>query len=1016
MKLSSKILACLLVWFVYLGTSICASALTTNDANTLFNSYSNVFYSLSGNNAYFKNNQSGGVTTFWEQAEEIECVIDAYEWTSNATYKVMITNLLNGFEDDHGSSWTTGLFADGYNDDIMWAVLAFARGGQDVGRPDFCSTAKANFDACYARAWDTNLGGGLYEKYPDNASKNACVNGPGAIAAYLLYQIYGDTSYWNKATNIYYWERSVLYDGAGTVYDRISTDGTVTKGSTTYNQGTFIGAANFLGQTNDAILTANHTMTSMGTGGILPNYYNSTNDNNSGFNAIFIRWMTRFVNDQGLQSTYQPWLLQNANAAWTVKRTSDNLSWCNWFQATPAVTNFYSWDCISSVEAVMSGSTTPSTAPGPATVTNDLPLEITLVSGKSYTYSIGVVSTAPCVYQWYKVTTPVAGQTNSTYAVTAGSPGSTTYYVVITNIYGATTSSVSTFTSIAPLMNTYSTNILQFNPVGYWPMHEVEAPAHGDIETNYGSLGALGTGYYSDWEGGAGSSIIHNFPGALANDSDPAVFFAYTGAASSGTTTNCLVIPHTSPLSTLNAPFTVECWFHPTNSLSGDIWGQADVTGLNGATNLFGIRLLWGGSSFSMYTYNGVSGTFAASPSTGSYATNQWHHLVLTDNGTTILLYVDGALPASGYSITVTNKYAPSTWSPLTITTGKGFTRNTRGIIDEFAVYTNVITDIATHYSDGISGAAGVYYSAVTNDKPVIYLRMDSPTYTLPNVSTWPMLTNYGSAGVDGVYNPGTMPGIVAGPANTNGVPFIGLSGTNVAQFSGVSSFADAGNMPACNPTGAVPFTVTAMFRGNPTDDRIQTIVGHSANSWRIAMTTSGTLQCTLGTNSGSAVTSVGVYNDGKWHQVVAVYTPASVPTVTGTNALYVDGVLDTSVSTVSTNGIGPGSAMDMMIGADPQYTNTPAGVGQQFAGQVCEVAIFTNALTATQIQAIYNEAILPTISVTGSGNNVTITYAVTLLSSTNATGPYQPVPGATNSPYTTPATNAQQFYRSSSP
>jgi hypothetical protein len=107
---------------------------------------------------------------------------------------------------------------------------------------------------------------------------------------------------------------------------------------------------------------------------------------------------------------------------------------------------------------------------------------------------------------------------------------------------------------------------------------------------------------------------------------------------------------------------------------------------------------------------------------------------------------------------------------------------------------------------------------------------------------------------------------------------------------------------------------------------------------------------------------------------------------------------------------------MDMMIGADPQYTNTPAGVGQQFAGQVCEVAIFTNALTATQIQAIYNEAILPTISVTGSGNNVTITYAVTLLSSTNATGPYQPVPGATNSPYTTPATNAQQFYRSSSP
>jgi hypothetical protein len=257
----------------------------------------------------------------------------------------------------------------------------------------------------------------------------------------------------------------------------------------------------------------------------------------------------------------------------------------------------------------------------------------------------------------------------------------------------------------------------------------------------------------------------------------------------------------------------------------------------------------------------------------------------------------------------------------------------------------------------------------------------------------------------------------VAGPANPSGVPFGGLSGTNVPQFSGVSSFADAGTNAFYNPTGAVPFAVTAMFRGNPADDRVQTIVGRSSDSWRIAMTTNGTLQCTLGTNSVSAVTSVGVYNDGNWHQVVAVYTPASVPTVTGTNALYVDGVLDTSVSTVSTNGIGPGSAMDMMIGADPQYTNTPAGIGQQFAGQVCEVAIFNSALTATQIQAIYNAAILPTISVTGSDNNVTITYVGTLLSSTNVTGPYTTNSvGGASSPYTTPATNAQQFYRSSSP
>ena len=43
-----------------------------------------------------------------------------------------------------------------------------------------------------------------------------------------------------------------------------------------------------------------------------------------------------------------------------------------------------------------------------------------------------------------------------------------------------------------------------------------------------------------------------------------------------------------------------------------------------------------------------------------------------------------------------------------------GYTRAVAGSVDEVAVYTNVIGDIGTHYSDGISGGAGVYISDVT--------------------------------------------------------------------------------------------------------------------------------------------------------------------------------------------------------------------------------------------------------------------------------------------------------------
>lgn len=363
LKPSTRCIIC----FACLVCSFSAPAFTAADANAEFAAYSNAFYYSSGTNAWFKNNQTGGnrPTYFWGQAEEIECVIDAYEWTSNSTYKTMIANLLNGFIAKNGASWTW----DAYNDDIMWAVLAFARGGQDIGNSNYCNIAKANFDACYARAWDAKLGGGLYWSTADS-SKNACVNGPGAIAAYLLYKIYHDPGYLIKAANIYNWERAVLFNASsGQVYDNIKTNGVLDQAPTTYNQGTFIGAANFLNQTNDAALAADYTMNHMTSAGILPEY--GIDQNNSGFNAIFIRWMARFMKDRGLQGVYQPWLQDNANAAWNVRRTTDNLSWCQWLQPSPVDTNFYSWDCISSLEALLAVPPTQSTSPGAAILTNN---------------------------------------------------------------------------------------------------------------------------------------------------------------------------------------------------------------------------------------------------------------------------------------------------------------------------------------------------------------------------------------------------------------------------------------------------------------------------------------------------------------------------------------------------------------------------------------------------------------------------------------------------------------------
>jgi autotransporter-associated beta strand protein len=358
----------LVTWL--LGVNISTFAFTTNDANTIFNSYSNAFYVLSGTNAWFKDNQTSGnnhnnATYFWGQANEVECVLDAYEWTSNSTYKPMISNLLYGFtfSNNNGTNWSW----DPFNDDIMWACMAFARGYLDTGNTTFRDIAKFNFDLCYARGWDTSQGGMFWTIGQTN--KVAAANGPAAIAAYLLYQDYNDTTYLLKATNIYNWERSNLFvPASGMIFDGMHVGGSASGGATTYNQGTFIGAANFLGLTNDAVLAANYTMNSMTTAGILPQY--GTNNNNSGFNAIFFRWMARFMKTRGLQSNYQPWLQDNANAAWNLRRTSDNLSWCQWRQPTAAGVSLYSWDCIASTEALQVLDPSQSTSPGIMTLTN----------------------------------------------------------------------------------------------------------------------------------------------------------------------------------------------------------------------------------------------------------------------------------------------------------------------------------------------------------------------------------------------------------------------------------------------------------------------------------------------------------------------------------------------------------------------------------------------------------------------------------------------------------------------
>jgi hypothetical protein len=374
--------------------------------------------------------------------------------------------------------------------------------------------------------------------------------------------------------------------------------------------------------------------------------------------------------------------------------------------------------------------------------------------------------------------------------------------------------------------------------------------------------------------------------------------------------------------------------------------------------------------------------------------TPQWFHLVLTYDGTNANFYTNGVLaattlpnlPQSTNYVTAAgtgapnttqnyqfgNGYAQDTKNPMVIgdinpdsslvddgfpftTDGTiGFNcQNFNGVMDELAYYTNVFTaaTVLQHYQDATAANATLYTNDVYSANPLVYLRFDEPqsVFTQPpaNFSTFPIATNYGSmaASANGLYQSGTVP-------NVPGTPEIGFgSKTNAVQINGFDATVDVGGGhlagSALDPTNLASFTLTYWFKANPADcyARFQTIMGRGDNGWRSSLDGSGFLRWNPG--NGPELASPVSYNDGLWHQVVGVADGSS-----GNVYLYVDGQLSTSSSGMGSLG---GSSHDLLIGGAPDYTDSEPS--RDFAGQIAQVAFFTNALNSAQVTALYDDA-----------------------------------------------------------
>ena len=235
---------------------------------------------------------------------------------------------------------------------------------------------------------------------------------------------------------------------------------------------------------------------------------------------------------------------------------------------------------------------------------------------------------------------------------------------------------------VGPEYTNYENLILSDSPVAYWRLGEgVGSSTAADISGANSCSGSPCDGTYS------GGYTIGN-TGAILGDADTQAHFNGVNAYVS--------LPQTFSFA---GDFTEEAW------VTLDLVLQSGVIFGTGSTNddAFG-----GNSAANPYTFfacgtPGSAGT-CTTVLTAATAPGQGllHHVVLTRSGTTVNLYMDGVLDATGTSSDIIQV---SRIGVGTRQTSPGLLRYLPGSVDEAALYDKALTlaEVKSHYEAGLS-------------------------------------------------------------------------------------------------------------------------------------------------------------------------------------------------------------------------------------------------------------------------------------------------------------------------
>jgi hypothetical protein len=323
-----------------------------------------------------------------------------------------------------------------------------------------------------------------------------------------------------------------------------------------------------------------------------------------------------------------------SSGTWTLVTNAPSVSGDQW-SLVMTVTNATNYFCLQTNQ----GSAWVYPVPPPAPTIFTPPTATTANLGGTAALNVTAAGVGPLFYQWYNHGEAIAGATNSTLNIFPVPATNASYYVVVSNAGGSTTSSVAPLTVNSP----YS--------VAYWRMeNQITAPNNqavpswpgiADADTNLGqglfTTGSLPSAIddlitFNGLSGGPVTLSTNVAPQAMFVNGHSAGNYSYNAEAISNVD-GCLFFPQDQYGDEMDftGPFSLELFFKTDGNRSGSGVMQLIAQGTDtGQTFRYGIDInaAAAGAVRFVVANSSLGQTNVVAVSGANYADGLWHYLL----------------------------------------------------------------------------------------------------------------------------------------------------------------------------------------------------------------------------------------------------------------------------------------------------------------------------------------------------------------------------------------------------